>query len=107
VRAFDSCHNVGELAITHVRTAARVSGSVDACFIATAAYGSVLANDVEMLRHVRDTMLRTNVIGELGVETYYTFGPALAGLVGDSELLRASARAALAPVVADMKHFAY
>ena len=55
------------------------SGSVDACFVATAAYGSLLANDVEMLRHVRDTMLRTNVLGELGVETYYTFGPALAG----------------------------
>jgi hypothetical protein len=67
----------------------------------------VLANEVEMLRHVRDTMLRTNVIGELGVETYYTFGPALAGLVGESDLLRVTARAVLAPVVVDVKHFAY
>jgi hypothetical protein len=56
-----------------------------------------------MLRHVRDTMLRTNVLGELGVETYYTFGPALAGLVGESDLLRASARSALQPVVARVR----
>src|SRR3569623_1031527 len=44
VRAYDGCHNAGPVAITHVVTTARVSGSVDACFVATAAYGSVMAN---------------------------------------------------------------
>ena len=106
VRAFDSCHNAGELAITKVSTATRTAGAVDACFVATAAYGSLLANEVEMLRHVRDTMLRTNVLGELGVETYYTFGPALAGLIGESDLLRASSRSALQPVVAYVRTLA-
>jgi hypothetical protein len=44
-------------------------------------------------------MLRDNVLGELFVETYYTFGPALAGVIDRSELLRETARTALAPLV--------
>ena len=92
VRAYDGCHNSGDVAITKITTAARVSGSVDACFVATAAYGSVMANDVELLRHFRDAKLQTTTIGELAVETYYTFGPAIAGVVGESDLLRSTAR---------------
>lgn len=99
VRAFDDCHNVGELAIARVTTAPRTAGAVDACFVATAAYGTAMANDVEMLRHVRDALLQTTVLGELSVELYYTFGPAVAGVVGESDLLRASARGALAPII--------
>jgi hypothetical protein len=107
VRAYDDCHNPGELAISHVRTAQRTAGAVDACFVATAAYGSILANDVEMLRHVRDAILRTNALGELAVEGYYTFGPAFASVVGDSELVRASVRALLEPIVARVRRLAY
>jgi hypothetical protein len=59
-----------------------------------------------MLRHVRDAVLRQTVVGELAVAAYYTFGPALAGVVGESELLRASARAALAPVVGKIRRWA-
>ena len=99
VRAYDECHNNGPLAIAKFTTAAQPGGYVDACFVATAAYGSVMANDVGMLRRFRDRMLRDNVFGELFVETYYTFGPAVSGLVDRSELLRASARAALGPLV--------
>ena len=52
-----------------------------------------------MLRRFRDTLLRHSVLGELAVETYYTFGPPVAGVVGESDLLRASARGILAPIV--------
>jgi len=107
VRAYDDCHNLGELAITHVVTAERTSGSVDACFVATAAYGSLLANDVEMLRRTRDLFLETNALGELGVEAYYTFGPLVAAPVGQSELLRATARSVLAPIVARVRTLVY
>ena len=103
VRAFDDCHNTGPLAQAVVTTAARTAGEVDACFVATAAYGSVLANDVELLRHVRDSLLRRSVLGELFVETYYTFGPPVAGVVGESELLRATARTLLEPVVGQVR----
>ena len=99
VRAFDDCHNLSSLTAATFTTAPRKVGQVDACFIATAAYGSLLANDVEMLRRFRDNLLRRSVLGELAVETYYTFGPSVAGVVGESDLLRSTARDLLAPIV--------
>ena len=100
VRAYDGCRNPGELAVLTFLTADREAGHVDACFVATAAYGSVMANDVELLRHARDSLLARSVLGELAIETYYTFGPAVAGVVGESDVLRRSARGALAPLIA-------
>jgi hypothetical protein len=103
VRAFDDCHNTSSITTTTFATAARKIGEVDACFIATAAYGSLLANDVEMLRHVRDTLLKHSVLGELAVETYYTFGPPVAGVIGESDLLREVARDVLTPIVSRVR----
>ncbi len=103
IRAFDDCHNDGPVAVVKFTTPERPVGSVDACFVATAAYGSVMANDVRLLRRFRDLILRNSVLGELAVEGYYTFGPAVAAVVGESDLLRASARDLLAPIVARVK----
>ena len=107
IRAYDDCRNYSDVAIVHFTTLDRQTGEVDACFVATAAYGSLMANDVEMLRHFRDSMLRQTAFGELAVETYYTFGPPVAGIVGESELFRATARAVLEPIVASVKKLAY
>ncbi len=107
IRAIDDCRNRGALTFVTFRTTDRPNGTVDACFIATAAYGSVMANDVEMLRRFRDLLLHDTVLGELAVEAYYTFGPAVSGVVGESELLRATARAALAPIVAVVRGFRF
>ena len=76
VRAIDDCGNLGPLAVTGFTTTAIRFGDVDACFIATAAYGSVMANDVDSLRGFRDRVLESSALGELAVESYYTFGPA-------------------------------
>lgn len=103
VRAFDNCNNVSQITTASFTTLPRKIGEVDACFVATAAYGSVLANDVEMLRRFRDNLLRRSVLGELAVETYYTFGPPVAGVVGESDLLRATARDLLGPIVARVR----
>jgi hypothetical protein len=99
IRAIDQCGNIGPLEITGFTTTDRTYGSVDACFIATAAYGSIMANDVDALRGFRDRVLEASALGELAVETYYTFGPPVAQVVGSSEILRATARATLGPAV--------
>jgi hypothetical protein len=100
IRAFDDCRNTSALTIVKVTTADRPVGEVGWCFVATAAYGSVMANDVEMLRRFRDSLLARTIVGELAIETYYTFGPAFAAAIGESDLLRTVARELLAPVVA-------
>ncbi len=107
VRAFDDCRNASPLAVLNFRTAERAVGEVDACFVATAAYGSVMANDVEMLRRFRDGVLQKTVIGELAVEAYYTFGPLVSGVVGESDLLRATARSFLDPIVDRVRELRY
>jgi hypothetical protein len=66
-----------------------------------------MANDVELLRHFRDASLRTNALGELAVEAYYTFGPTVAGVVGESEALRGIARAVLQPLVERVRRLAF
>ncbi len=99
VRAYDDCKNFGPLVITQFTTPDRPTGEVDACFVATAAYGSVLANEVSMLRAFREGVLRRSVLGELFVETYYTVGPAFAATIDHSDTLRHAARDGLGPLV--------
>ncbi len=107
VRAFDKCHNYGPLAIAHFSTPEPQGGEVGWCFVATAAYGTAMANDVDMLRRFRDVLLEKTVVGELAVETYYTFGPSLAGVVGESDMLREAARDLLRPLVERVRRLAF
>jgi hypothetical protein len=99
IRAYDDCRNNGPITTLRFTTGPRTEGEVDACFIATAAYGSAMAKDVELLRGFRDGVLRKTVLGALAVEAYYTFGPAISGAIGESDLLRETARGALRPIV--------
>jgi hypothetical protein len=99
VRAYDECFNRGPIAVLELVTSRMPPGEVDACFIATAAYGTVLASEVTLLRDFRDRALRSHVAGELLVEAYYTFGPLAARFIAPSELLRRAARDGLSPLV--------
>ena len=107
VRAYDNCFNRSALATIKLTTADRASAEIPWCFVATAAYGSTMATEVGMLRRFRDSVLEQSVLGELAVETYYTFGPPVAGVVGSSEILRTTAREFLAPIVATVGRFMY
>jgi len=69
------------------------------CFIATVAYGSPLAKEVEILRHFRDRYLLSNFIGRAIVSLYYTVSPPLARIIQRHETLKMIARIMLVPVV--------
>lgn len=72
----------------------------DACFIATAAYGSLLDNKVVLLRNFRDVYLKGNSFGRSVVSLYYRFSPAIAEVIEGNALLRQVVRICLWPWVA-------
>lgn len=74
------------------------SGS--SCFIATAAFGSPLAGQVDVLRQFRDRYLLTNAPGQKFVAWYYRNGPDAANFIKDKPLVKLAVRAALYPLIA-------
>ncbi|MGE3543818.1 MAG: CFI-box-CTERM domain-containing protein, partial [Kofleriaceae bacterium] len=107
IRPIDNCHNAGPLTVIDVVTMPRTAGEVDWCFIATAAYGSTLAADVDLLRHVRDAVLSGSALGQLAISSYYTFSPSIAGIIGESELLRETTRGLLEPMISSLRGHAF
>jgi hypothetical protein len=100
VRAMDACTQVGPVTVAQFETPKRVFATVTPCFVATAAYGSPLAQEIGALRRVRDRYLLTNALGRALVAGYYAHGPALAEVIAADERLRLLARWAMTPVVA-------
>ncbi len=70
------------------------------CFIATAAYGTPMAEEVQILRDFRDGYLMTSLPGRAFVDLYYGISPAIAQLITDHPGLKPIVRAGLAPAVA-------
>lgn len=71
----------------------------DACFIATAAYGSILEKHVVLLRQFRDSYLLTNNIGQRFVALYYHLSPPIADTIRDNTTLQTMVRIALFPAI--------
>lgn len=69
------------------------------CFIATAAYGTPMAAQIDTLREVRDEYLLSNVAGTAFTDMYYRISPTVADAVAQSPVLAATVRVLLVPVV--------
>lgn len=71
----------------------------EACFIATAAYGSPFEKHVVLLREFRDRILLTNRYGKMFVETYFRLSPPAARFISDHPYLKPAVRVSLLPLV--------
>jgi hypothetical protein len=70
------------------------------CFIATAAYGTPTAEQIDVLREFRDVVLLQNSAGSSFVALYYQLSPLVADFISESSFLRTLVREFLVdPVV--------
>ena len=79
---------VGNLGIVFDGGTQSSNGSVDGCFIATAAYGTETAEEIDILRDFRDDVLLQNTVGEGLVNLYYEISPPLADSISKHDSLR-------------------
>jgi hypothetical protein len=70
------------------------------CFIATAAYGTDTAQEIDILREFRDEVLLSNGLGARLASLYYKTSPPIADLISQNEFLRTAVRVGLVdPIV--------
>jgi hypothetical protein len=70
------------------------------CFIATAAYGTPMAEEIGILRQFRDEYLLTNPMGNALVDLYYRVSPPMADFITAHPSLKPIVRTGLVPAVA-------
>ena len=80
-------------------TTGLTSATGGGCFIATAAYGTPMAEEVEALRRFRDNVLMKTVAGKEFIKLYYATSPPIADLIRSKPLLRALVRTGLEPLI--------
>lgn len=98
----DCQYSVNPLDTTcRVVTPSEVVGVLDKtnCFIATAAYGTPFASELNVLRDFRDQILMKTAIGRAFVRAYYFASPVAAQFILKHDALRDLTRKALVPFV--------
>ncbi|MBW2983900.1 hypothetical protein KY361_02195 [Candidatus Woesearchaeota archaeon] len=85
--------------LSKVRDKLEAEGREKACFIATAAYGTPFAREIDVLRDWRDNSLNTNFFGSLFVKVYYKVSPPIARFIAKRKKLRKLVRIILKPII--------
>ena len=79
------------------------------CLIATAAFGSEMAPQVQSLREVRDNIILETESGKTFMTSfnhvYYAFSPAMADLERKDPMVRDTVRAVITPMIASLTIF--
>ncbi len=70
-----------------------------ACFIATAAFGTPMAQEINTLRRFRDVEMEPNLIGRHLVYLYYDVSPPIARVISRSKNMRSFVRLNLKPII--------
>jgi hypothetical protein len=73
------------------------------CFIATAAYGTPMAEEINTLRRFRDEDMEPNPLGRHLVTLYYDVSPPVARVIARSESMRAIVRLNLKPIIRSLE----
>ena len=71
----------------------------DGCFIATAAYGTPLAEEINILRNWRDHFLKKHFIGILFIKIYYSLSPPIANNISKSDIKKSVVKKIIGPFV--------
>jgi len=75
----------------------------NSCFIATAAYGTPFAEEIDVLRDWRDDYLAQSYLGRAFIKTYYSLSPPVANNISTSETKKKIVRITLDPIVKILK----
>lgn len=73
------------------------------CFIATAAYGTPLAHELDVLRSFRDQRMLNSQTGKILVSAYYVVSPPIASIISERQTLRKTVRHCIDPIVRGLK----
>ena len=73
------------------------------CFIATAAFGTPFAEEVELLRAYKDLRLSKTFFGAKFISFYYYISPPIAKFISRRNNLRLLVRVALKPIILAVK----
>ena len=107
ITAIDLCQGQSDPVMAGLRTTAIDFTTVPPCFVATAAYGSPLADEIWALRRFRDRYLMTNPAGRAFVDAYYSVGPYAADIIAEHPWMRTTTRIILTPLVALARYLAF
>ena len=75
-------------------------GGGGGCFVATAAYGSPVHPNLDILRDFRDKHLMPSRVGRALVDLYYKYSPSAADFIRKHKVLKVAVRINLLPVIA-------